>query len=100
MKKEKLINFKKNEDFQKDLQAGELKETSIIFVDDKKKIYTHNTEFDGNIPDWNAEDGEAGYIKNKPVVPVTETVSQAQYDQMKSQGKLDENTFYFIKEDE
>lgn len=66
MKKQKLINFKKDADFQKDLQAGELLETSIIFVDDTKKIYTHNTEFDGNIPDWNAQDGEAGYIKNKP----------------------------------
>lgn len=46
MKRQKLINFKKDEDFQKDLEAGELLETSIIFVDDTKKIYTHGTEFD------------------------------------------------------
>ena len=69
MKKQKLINFKKNEDFQKDLQAGELLETSIIFVDDTKKIYTHGTEFDcSGEADWNAEEGEAGFIKNKPVI--------------------------------
>lgn len=62
MKKQKLINFKRNEDFQRDLQAGELLETSIIFVDDTKKIYTHNTEFDcsgGGSSDWNN-------IENRP----------------------------------
>lgn len=72
MKKEKLINFKKDVDFRKDLQAGELMETSIIFVDDTKKIYTHGTEFDCSgggssvNADWDAQKGEVGYIKNRP----------------------------------
>lgn len=66
MKKEKIINFKKYEDFKRDLQAGELLETSIIFVDDKRKIYTHGTEFGGSDADWNAVEGEDGFIKNKP----------------------------------
>lgn len=60
-KKQKLINFKKEVDFQRDLQAGELLETSIIFVDDAKKIYTHGTEFNcsGGASDWDS-------LKNKP----------------------------------
>lgn len=66
MKKEKIINFKKYEDFKKDVEAGELLDTSIVFVDDNKKIYTHGTEFDGNIPNWEAKDNEPGFIQNKP----------------------------------
>lgn len=80
MKKQKLINFKKNEDFQKDLKAGELLETSIIFVDDTKKIYTHGTEFDCSgggssvNADWEAKEGEEGFIKNKPFGETEELV--------------------------
>ena len=54
MKKEKIINFKKYEDFKKDLEAGELLETSIIFIDDLPGIYTHGTLF---------------YCSSKPIIP-------------------------------
>lgn len=48
-KTENLINFKKYEDFQASKKAGEIKDESIVFIDDKKKIYTHGTEFDCSI---------------------------------------------------
>lgn len=48
-KTENLINFKKYEDFKASMEAGEIKETSIVFIEDQKKIYTHGTEFDGSI---------------------------------------------------
>lgn len=54
MKKEKIINFKKYEDFKKDLEAGELLDTSIIFIDDLPGIYTHGTLF---------------YCSSKPIIP-------------------------------
>lgn len=54
MKREKIINFKKYEDFKKDLEAGELLETSIIFIDDLPGIYTHGTLF---------------YCSSKPIIP-------------------------------
>lgn len=48
-KEEKLINFKKYEDFKAAVEAGEIKSDSIVFVDDKQLIYTHGTEFEGSI---------------------------------------------------
>lgn len=45
-KTENLINFKKYEDFTASQKAGEIKNESIVFIDDEKKIYTHGTEFD------------------------------------------------------
>ena len=56
----KLINFKKQEEFDKRNEAGEILETSIVFIDDTKKIVTHGTEFDCSA-DWNT-------LKNKPIV--------------------------------
>lgn len=63
-KTEKFINFKKEEDFQAAKQAGELKETSIVFVDDSKKIFTHNTEFDCS-----------GGIDSEPITDLKEILS-------------------------
>lgn len=48
-KTENLINFKKYEDFKAAVEAGEIKNDSIVFIDDKQKIYTHGVEFDGSI---------------------------------------------------
>lgn len=57
----KLINYQKEEDFQIAKEAGELPETSIVFVDDSKKIFTHNTEFDCS-----------GGIKSEPITDLNE----------------------------
>lgn len=46
MIEKKLINFKKEADYQLQKEAGNIKPTSIVFIDDTKKIVTHNTEFD------------------------------------------------------
>ena len=62
----KIINFKKAEDFTKEYEAGNILEKSLVFIDDTHQIVTHNTVFDGNIPNWRAMENEAGYIKNKP----------------------------------
>ena len=42
----KLINFKKRSEFDKQNAAGNILETSIVFIDDSKEIVTHNTTFD------------------------------------------------------
>lgn len=42
----KLINFKKEADFLTQKEAGNIKDTSVVFIDDVKKIVTHGTEFD------------------------------------------------------
>lgn len=57
----KLINFKKEADFLTQKEAGNIKDTSVVFIDDVKKIVTHDTEFDcsGSESDWET-------LKNKP----------------------------------
>lgn len=42
----KLINFNKEVDYIREQNAGNILPKSIVFVDDTKKIITHNTEFD------------------------------------------------------
>lgn len=41
----KLIHFNKNKDFQSKLSENEILDTSIVFVKDTSKIYTHGTEY-------------------------------------------------------
>lgn len=41
----KLIHFNKEVDFKKELEAGNILETSIIFIKDTRKIYTHNAGY-------------------------------------------------------
>lgn len=43
--KEKFIHFKKEIDFRTAKEAEEIPETSIVFVQDKRYIYTHGTEY-------------------------------------------------------
>ncbi|MCH5234932.1 MAG: leucine-rich repeat protein [Muribaculaceae bacterium] len=62
----KIINFKKGEDFTREYNAGNILDKSLVFIDDTHEIVTHKTVFDGNIPDWNANEGQPGFIKNKP----------------------------------
>lgn len=53
----KLIHYNKEEDFLKDLNAGNIKTTSIVWIKDIQKIFTHNWGLQG-IP----EGGAAGQI--------------------------------------
>lgn len=48
-KTERFINFKKEEDFKKALEAGEINSESVVFIDDVRKLYTHGTGFDCSI---------------------------------------------------
>ena len=41
----KLIHFNKDEKFQEEKEAGNIKDTSIIFTGDERKIYTHGEEY-------------------------------------------------------
>lgn len=43
--KKKLINFKKQANFDTALQGGNILYTSIVFIDDTQKIWTHGTYF-------------------------------------------------------
>lgn len=60
----KLINFKKEADYLKEKQAGNILDTSIVFIDDAKKIVTHQTEFDCNQPDL-SDFATQEYVDNK-----------------------------------
>lgn len=41
----KLIHFNENEDFQKERDAGNILDYSIVFIGDDRKIYTHEEEY-------------------------------------------------------
>ena len=43
--KKKLINFKKQANFDTALQGGNILSTSIVFIDDTQKIWTHGVYF-------------------------------------------------------
>ena len=41
----KLVFFNKKEDFDNRNNAGDILDSSIVFVKDSNKIYTHNTDY-------------------------------------------------------
>lgn len=41
----KLIHFNKNEDFKNRLENNEILDSSIVFIKDTNKIYTHGEEY-------------------------------------------------------
>jgi hypothetical protein len=41
----KLVHFDEKEDFIKRKDAGDILDTSIVFIKDANKIYTHGTEY-------------------------------------------------------
>ena len=41
----KLIHFKEDTEFKKRLDNNEILDTSIVFIKDANKIYTHGTEY-------------------------------------------------------
>lgn len=63
----KLICFARLEEFERQLAAGNILDYSIVFIQDAKKIWTRGTYYDCNnvTPDWNAGNGEEGYINNR-----------------------------------
>lgn len=44
----KLIHFKKLADFETRLANNEILDTSIVFIQDANKIWTHGTYYDGS----------------------------------------------------
>lgn len=62
----KLIHFNKYADFKKELDSGNILDKSIVFIKDKKQIYTHGEFYDCTEADWTSEEGESGFIANKP----------------------------------
>ena len=46
--KKKFIHFKKKESFQRELDAGNILNTSIVFIADAKQIYLNGTYFSEN----------------------------------------------------
>ena len=44
----KLIHFKTKQKFNEELAKGNILNTSIIFIQDTKEIYTHGTYYDGS----------------------------------------------------
>lgn len=55
----KLIHFKRDEDFKQRLNNNEILDTSIVFIKDTNKIYTHGTEY--QFIEWSYIDAPAGY---------------------------------------
>ena len=55
----KLIHFNKNSDFEQKRDNGEILDTSIVFIKDTNKIYTHGTEY--QFVEWSYIDAPAGY---------------------------------------
>ena len=41
----KLIHFEKDTEFKKRLDNNDILDTSIVFIKDANKIYTHNAEY-------------------------------------------------------
>lgn len=55
----KFIHFNKNSDFEQKRDNGEILDTSIVFIKDTNKIYTHGTEY--QFIEWSYIDAPAGY---------------------------------------
>lgn len=56
----KLIHFKTEENFLKQKEANNIKDTSIIFIKDAKKIYTHGEEY--KTVTWGKIEPEVEYV--------------------------------------
>ena len=50
---EKLIHFKNKENFDNEVANGNILDTSIVFIQETKQIYTHGNFYDCNIEDIN-----------------------------------------------
>lgn len=55
----KLIHFNSDADFKQRLQNNEILDTSIVFIKETNKIYTHGTEY--QFIEWSYIDAPAGY---------------------------------------
>lgn len=77
----KLIHFNKKEKFLEELNAGNILDTSIVFIKDTQEIYTHK-QYYASLADLKAA------IDNKIVA-----LTQAQYDILTTK---DAKTLYII----
>lgn len=68
--KKKIIHFKTKNNFQKELDAGNILETSIVFIKDTKEIWTHN-EYYSQLPEGllTKEEAEETYAKQDGTYP-------------------------------
>lgn len=66
-----FVHFNLREDFDKELAAGNILDTSIVFIKDTQELYTHGQLYQGSKPDWNSEETNPGFIQNKPLVDYT-----------------------------
>lgn len=55
----KLIHFNEDAEFKKRLNNNEILNTSIVFIKDTNKIYTHGTEY--QFVEWSYIDAPEGY---------------------------------------
>ncbi len=55
----KLIHFNEDTEFKKRLDNNEILDTSIVFIKDANKIYTHGTEYQW--VEWSYIDAPQGY---------------------------------------
>ena len=55
----KLIHFNRYEDFKQRLNNNEILDTSIVFIKDTNKIYTHGAEY--QFVEWSYIDAPTGY---------------------------------------
>ena len=55
----KLIHFNRDEDFKQKLSNNEILDTSIVFIKDTNKIYTHGGEY--QFIEWSYIDAPSAY---------------------------------------
>ena len=77
----KLIHFKNKQTFEQEVAKGNILNTSIVFIQDSKEIYTHGTLYDGKSVDLIndyvlreelsdiATTGNYNDLSNKPIIP-------------------------------
>lgn len=44
-----LLHYKTYDSFKNDLDAGLIKEQSVVYIKDKRIIYTHGAEYNGSV---------------------------------------------------
>lgn len=88
-----LIHFKTKTAFNTELEAGNIQQTSIVFIDDSKEIWTHGEFYDGSKIDLSSyvKKGEA-VIANGTVKQIV-ALSQDEYDALTTKNST---TLYII----
>ena len=80
----KLIHFKNKENFEREVANGNILDTSIVFIQDTKEIYTHGTIYDGSTFDPSDIETSIQEINNRFNISL-------EYDLVEYPDILDEN---------